>query len=209
LKAGKVKVADFDFRFLRFNAGRHGQQAFERLKRDGRADIRDGASVVALLEDRYDQPVKPAASPLPKIQVYPAGQALPADFKAQFAADPSPSFCSDIDKPCRANIHDLDKDGVPEILIEAGEGVAVYKRGDAGWTRYGFFRLTECYPASADPQGDMTRFITGQLETVAPEMPDIRFAGERFRITPEQQRCNVSDIGPAKRSGHALVPLAH
>lgn len=209
LEKGRVKAIDFDFRFLRFDAGRHGQKAFERLKHSTRADIRDGAAVAAKLEDRYDQPVKPAPSPLPKIQVFPAGQVLPDDFKAQFANDPSPPFCAAIDKPCRANIHDLDKDGVPEILIEAGEGVAVYKRGDAGWTRYGFFRLTECYPASADPEGDMTRFITGQMETIAPEMPDIRFAGERYRITPEQQRCKVSDTGPAKRRSHTLVPLAY
>jgi hypothetical protein len=209
LEKGRVKAADFDFRFLRFDAGRYGQKAFEALKHSKRADIRNGAGVAALLEGRYDEPVRAALPPLYKVQVFPAGQALPADFRTQFAADPSPPFCGAIDKPCRANVRDLDKDGVPEILIEAGEGVAVYKRGEDRWRRYGFFRLTECYPASADPEGDMTRFITGDLETVAPDMPDIKFAGERFRITPEQQRCAVSDSGPTKRKGHALTPIAH
>ncbi|HWU15599.1 MAG TPA: DUF4153 domain-containing protein, partial [Caulobacter sp.] len=193
LESGRVKAAEFDFRFLRFDAGRYGQRAFERLKHDKRADIRDAVGVAARLEGRYDQPVKAAPSPLSKAQVFPAGQVLPPDFVAQFAADRSPAFCGAIGKPCRANVLDLDKDGVSEILIEAGEGVAVYKRDDGHWRRYGFFRLTECYSAGASPEDDMTRFITANLETVEPDMPDIKYAGERFRITPEQQRCALTE----------------
>jgi hypothetical protein len=195
LEKGRVKAEAFDFRFLRFEAGRYGQTAFEAMKRSNRADIRESAGVAALLNNRYETPEgdRPRPPTVSEVQVFPAGRTLPADFKAQFAGEPTPPFCGAVGKPCRANIRDLDKDGVPEILIEAGEGVAVYKRDDGRWRRYGFFRLTECYPASADPGGDMTRFITGELETVAPDMPDIKFAGERFRITPEQQRCAISE----------------
>ena len=195
LEKGKVKAADFDFRFLRFDAGRYGQKAFEALKKSGRPDIREGAGIAALLEDRYTtKPPKPAAPPLARVQVFPKGQVLPAGFAAQFGSNTSPRFCNASDSPCRANVRDLDQDGVPEVLIESGEGVAVYKRGgDGRWLRYGFFRLTECYPDGGDPAGDMTRFITGDMETVAPDMPDIKFAGERFRITPEQQRCAASE----------------
>jgi hypothetical protein len=217
LEKDKVKPADFDYRFLRFEGGRAGAAAFARLKTSSRSDVREAARKVALLKSRYDWPIaieNAAPNVLARIAVFPKGQVLPADFVAQFAGkDEAPPFCAQGDKSCRANLRDLDKDGVPEILIEAGEGIAVYKRGDGRWRRYGFFRLTECYPASADPEGDMTRFITGDLETIAPDMSDIQFAGERFRITPEQQRCDEGADGsegssrPSPRHRGLIQPL--
>jgi hypothetical protein len=198
LEKGQVKAEAFDFRFLRFDAGRYGQKAFEQLKGSDRADIREGARNAALLKNGYDGIVAPASAAakpaLSKILVSPKGQVLPPDFVAQFGApDADRPFCGQEDAPCRAQVRDLDKDGAPEVLIEAGEGIAVYKRGGGQWKRYGFFRLTECYPANAHPAGDMTRFMTGDLELIEPEVPDIRFGGERYRITPEQQRCAESD----------------
>lgn len=192
LEAGKVKAKDFDFSFLRFDAGRYGVRAFEALKASNDLGIREGARTAALLKGRYQRPVSeppPVTWSMSKILVFPKGRALPVDFASQFSAAYRP-FCNGGGQSCHANVADLDKDGVPEVLIEAGEGVAVYKRMDGVWKRYGFFRLTDCYPTGVDPDGERARFLSGDLQTIAPEMPDLAFAGERFRITPEQKRCD-------------------
>ncbi|MBI1686267.1 DUF4153 domain-containing protein [Caulobacter hibisci] len=212
LEGGKVKAKDFDFRFLRFDAGRYGVDAFGRLKTSKDPEIREGARIAALLKGRYDRSdSKPSSElkPMSQIQVFPKGQALPADFVEQFGApDAYRPFCGASDKPCRANVKDLDEDGVAEVLIEAGDGIAVYKRMDGLWKRYGFFRLTGCYPDDVDPETDMTRFITGALETTTPDMPDIKHAGQRLRITPEQPRCETAER-PIKQRSAPFTPLAY
>lgn len=194
LAAGKVKPEAFDYAFLRFEAGKSGREALAALAKDPNAAVNGPARTALKAEKPFDLS-EPRRKPrdLSQIQVHPKGQALPADFKAQFENELNPPFCGAHDKPCRANLHDLDKDGVPEVLIEAGDGIAVYRRGEAGWSRHGFFKLTDCYPRGVDPEEEMTRFMTGDLQTLTPDMPDLAFAGERLRITPEQKRCASDD----------------
>ena len=194
LRAGAVKPEAFDYAFLRFEGGKFGREALANLAKDPNAAV-SGPAKTALKADKPFELSEARRKPrsMSDIRVYPAGQALPADFTAQFADKLNPPFCGPGDKPCFANLRDLDNDGTPEVLIQAGEGVAVYRRGAQRWTRYGFFNLIDCVPRGVNPDEEMQRFLSGEVQTITPDMPDLAFAGERFRITPEQKRCESDE----------------
>lgn len=208
LETGKVAAEKFDYKFLRFLSGRYGTDAYNRLLHSPTKAIRDGATRTLEMKSAFDDTSLPQADTpiiLKAIEVYPKGAKLPEDFIAQFtAAKGTPPFCGLVGQPCRAQVRDLDKDGKPEILIQAGEGVSVYRTTPAGWVRYGFFRMSECYPTGVDPETERQTFLTAPVETVQPDMPDLTFGGRRIRVVPDEQRCQ--DSGETKKA-HSLTPV--
>jgi hypothetical protein len=173
LEAGKVKAADFDFRFLRFDAGRYGHQAFEALKSNQRADIRAGAATATLLNGRYDAPAKPTRPP--RITFHPKGASPPEGFLTPRPDEPRLGSCLSGSMDCDAQVLDITGDGRPEVLISSGWVIEVYGPGDDGaWRKLGSFqppcsgfdsraairegRLSAATPAVRDlvsPQGAM------------------------------------------------------
>jgi hypothetical protein len=184
LEKGRVKPEAFDFRFLRFDAGRYGQEAFEALKRSGRADIRDGAQMAALLKNRYEPIDKPSPKALAAIHVYPKGRKLPEGFAEKTFGHDFDLLCAS-NTGCNALLIDVDGDGVEEVLFSNSARMGVYKgNASEGWEEIA--RTS----ASCSHEG-----LRGLLEKgpahVVPAKPhtDIEIGGHRLHLTPRDPAC--------------------
>ena len=197
LEAGKVTADKFDYAFLRFDTGRYGREAFDRLLSSQDQAVRESAEKARQLKSRYDNTSLPQSDTpliLKAVEVYPKGAALPADFIAQFSsANGAPPFCGPLGTPCKAQLFDVDQDGKAEVFIEAGEGIAVYNRSPKGWVRYGFFRTTDCYPRGVDPEAERRAFLAEPIQTIEPDISDITLNGRCIRIAPEDTRCTTDE----------------
>ena len=89
LEAGRTPVAQFDFAYLRFEGGRYGQAALQRLSEaqagPGAADIRPKVAAVLAQKRRWERGYNPptAQSLAQLITVHPADRTLPDSFLRQ------------------------------------------------------------------------------------------------------------------------------
>jgi hypothetical protein len=151
----------FDFRYLRFDLGRHGLAALERLVTSDDVRIARQARIVLAEANRNAGDLfgrRPAALDqarfLSRIEVHPAGRELPADLAEQLLAQHRATrrlWCVDQGPPCIALLVDLDDDGDEEVAVPLGLGSAtVYSRRPEGWREVGsltgrFARLDDLY----------------------------------------------------------------
>jgi hypothetical protein len=185
LETGKVKAADFDFRFLRFEGGRYGQKVFATLKVSDRADVRNAANAAALLKNRYDTGDKPSPQAVAEVRVYPKGRELPKGFLEKTFGRDLGVLCLPSRDGCNALLIDVDGDGVDEVLFSNSARMGVYK-GDAseGWE--------EIARTSALCSHDGLR---GLLEKgparVVPAKPhaDLEIGGRHLHLTPRDSAC--------------------
>jgi hypothetical protein len=205
LEKGKVKAIDFDFRFLRFKAGRYGQAAFERLKSSDKAEIREGARSASLLRDRYGAPEAERAAPTPadrnrkilaKIEMLPAGTALPEDFARQFSMPDSIPLgvCSEYDDSwCIATRRQIDGAGEAELLLSEGRTIVIYRKAVGGkWEEYGVTELSDC------PRFNIRDVFAGErLKVLPPSLPDLEIAGETYHMTLGPMGCKPAEPPPA------------
>ncbi|SFK16429.1 DUF4153 domain-containing protein [Caulobacter sp. UNC279MFTsu5.1] len=205
LEKGKVKAMDFDFRFLRFDAGRYGQKAFEAMKHSPRADVREGAKIAALLKSRYDRPWedRPARTQdktnrkiLAKLEMLPAGAVLPQEFAAQFTAPGAIplGYCSDSDDAwCIGTLRQIDGAGAPELLLSDGREIVIYRKAVTGkWEEYAVADLSNCPTFNIRDV-----FAGGRLKALPPSLPDLEIAGERYHLTLGPMGCEQKDPPPA------------
>ncbi|PHY13466.1 hypothetical protein CSW58_05530 [Caulobacter sp. B11] len=185
LERGKVKAEAFDFAFLRFDAGRAGQAALQRLKASKSPDIAKQARTAIASTAR---PAADQVGQLKKVAVYPKGRALPADLLKQ-GLDESGFLCGYSPENCAAALLDTDADGVEEVLLSNGSAVDVLKRGgDGAWSKVGV-ATRPC------DQGDLAEaFKTGKASLSDPEQRrDLLVGGLRLRISPAGKACPTPD----------------
>jgi hypothetical protein len=192
LEAGKVSPDKFDFGFLRFESGKVGQQAFEKLARSTDADIARRAQEARKMEDRWDSPKPDVAVDL-RIEMLPAGTALPAAFPRSVVFDGSTganqalTSCTSKDEPCKARLFDLDADGRDELLIAHRFAVIVFVLGDDGkWTSPGTYMPRICAGVG---RGDMRKTLeTDQFQTEPQRWPGLRSSDSiNWTFTPDTQ----------------------
>lgn len=181
LRHGKVTADRFDFDFLRFEAGRYGMDALKRLKGSHDAAVAKGADIAL----KRDQPLpknygaySPDSDARKKINIYPAGTALPADFESQTRAV---NECMDA---CDAVLADLDGDGADEVLLNRGLSTYVYGRDPArGWLKVGELAPVGCKPA-------MDALKAGRFALAQPsKWRDLEAGGVRLSLQPELPDC--------------------
>lgn len=141
-------ATDFDFRYLRFDLGRHGLQALETLGKSDDERVAAPAKQALAEANRTDRGPFGEHAPtelaldrfLMRIEVFPPGRELPPDFATQLLAmhHERPLHCITEGPPCLALLVDLDDDGVDEVVVPlSGVSSTVYaKRGDA-WREVG------------------------------------------------------------------------
>jgi hypothetical protein len=135
LATGKVAAARFDFQFLRFDSGRYGRDALDRLKADRNADIAKRAREAAAMKEKTYAPAQRGPN-FGDMKVYPAGKALPDSFRTQdWTANGSDSACTFAGMQCSALVLDVDGDGTDEVLLASGGSFDVFKSTDHGWRR--------------------------------------------------------------------------
>jgi hypothetical protein len=193
LAAGKTSVEGFDFAFLRFQSGRYGVQALERLSalQDGpdAARISQKAAEALDWKNRRDaRPVVARATPQSRAAniavLGSAPNALPDSFVAQDWNTTSrmlPYYvppCLTGSSKCEAILSDLDGDGTAEILLfplPDGNAAAFKLVGGVRWVPVGPV-------ANADCSGVRAALRAGKFEVVAPRFNDIEVDGRRLRV---------------------------
>lgn len=193
LEQGRVPPDKFDFAFLRFDGGRYGRAALERLeaKTGGPEAVRIAQRATEALAwktrpyARDQMPATPQDRALAIAVLHPKGQALPDSFVQQkwpgrYEAWQVPT-CLTSSIPtakCEALIDDLDGDGVAEIvLLAAPTGAAVvFKIGaDGVWSRAGALMNGHC-------SGVRDALRAGAPEISQPPFKDIVIAGQRLNV---------------------------
>ena len=190
---GRVDAEKFDFGYLKFQLGKPGGAAFEKLKTvtgqtqqaviDRKLAETDKA---ASYWDTVGNPntVKPNELLLirDKLVVRPAGAAIPDAVLKVFAERRQWAVraCLEEEKQCGMLVTDPNKDGQPEYLFlsrHGASGTALAVQNTAGW------ELKEAPLASytvLDQVGMWEAFVAGDIELVQPEYYDIRIGKNRL-----------------------------
>lgn len=193
LAKGKTAAADFDFRYLRFEGGRYGQEALEGLQQrstgpDAALLQREAKAALALaLNDRWMLPKKftAPASVAANLSVWPAGAQLPASFLSQewelTQDDDKPSCLSRKEGKCDAILLDADGDGKQDVLLlEKGRVHAGYlfaESSEGKWTVAATLGYRDATCASLAEQ-----LRKGEFSFVAPRFKDLDIGGRRVRF---------------------------
>ena len=187
LQSGRVIPAEFDFSYLRFDTGRYGREALERLKgADGpNADaIRQSAERALALTNRHASRTVPIAPDLAGMTVFPAGQVLPQSFTQQnWSASGSsprvPRCLVDAAMRCEAFVTE-GNGGVVIIVVElTGAKTGVLFQLDAGAVWQPIGTLSNEVRCESVRQA----LRAGEYRWVAPRHMELEAAGQRLTIT--------------------------
>lgn len=183
LQAGVASPETFDFNHLRFDAGRYGTEALERLARD--KSTPRAQTIAAKAQEALDLSARPSAvDPEPagllaQIIVYPKGRGLPESFVKQDwqKESASPLWCArgaSPSEPCEAFLIDFDGDGAEEILLSERFKIGVYRLKDDVWRWVGYIDPTcaQVLPALRE----------GRFAFVQPALPELEIDGKRVRV---------------------------
>jgi hypothetical protein len=202
LEAGKVAPDRFDFRFLRLNSGKAGEQALARLTRSSDPDVARRALEMQKTSTPYDQPefIQPAGL---KIEMIPAGATLPAGFPRLIPVDGSLTgngtlgICTRNTEGCKARLFDIDGDGRDEILIAHRFAILMFALGDDGkWTSQGAYLPRIC--AGSGP-GDMREALAKDaFRTEPPRWPGLRSGDSTHWTFSPDQGCPAGDAVDVK-----------
>ncbi|MFN4297111.1 MAG: DUF4153 domain-containing protein [Brevundimonas sp.] len=176
LESGRVSAERFDYAFLRFDAGRSGLRALERLSQSDDPEVARRASEARHVADRYtlDQ-IAPGLT----IEVLPGSPALPENFLDDPAPGDQRASCRS-EGGCLAAARDLNGDGQMEWLVANAYRLAVYQRISEGWREIGGYEVNACRPRRLDAR-DLLR---GGLTLVPSPLPDLAVDGARIPLTP-------------------------
>lgn len=192
LERGKVAAEKFDFQFLRFDSGRYGRLALERLKAHPDAEVAKRArEASASTEKRYA--ASEARPNFKAMAVYPVGKALPKSFIAQDWSKPSGSNCTGAAMQCPALVADVDADGRDEVLLAEGDRLKVFSEGaDHTWSLTAI-ALAGC--ESYDLETWMKAGPPALGEPVAHR--DLILDGRRLPLQPASKDCQASGASAA------------
>ena len=191
LERGAVTPDRFDYRFLRFESGKAGQAALERLTRSSNTGIATRAKA-ATTADRFERIHSSTTGPRPspadiRIRAYPSGATLPASFIRQYPRLVEMLDHCNEERPCAARLMDLDGDDVPEVLVAGQAGLSVFKQeNDGRWFEWALYSPPSCRGRSP---GLAESLAAGGFETAPPRFPDLLVGGVRLRHQEGEPEC--------------------
>jgi hypothetical protein len=187
LERGAVAPDQFDYRFLRFGSGKAGQAALDRLTRSANADVARRARQTTTASNRHEVLVQaPRPTTDIRIDVLPAGAALPPTFIQQYGRLRELLDECTIQSPCKARLHDLDRDGTAEVLVANASGIRLIKReADGRWFEWARYTQPSCR-TRANLAAD---FASSGFETAPPVFPDLIVGGVRLRHEEGAPEC--------------------
>jgi hypothetical protein len=190
LEKGKVRTEAFDYQFLRFDAGRFGREALDRLKGSQVAEVAKRAKVAATATGRdYSPPDRPV--PAPKIVFHPAGARPPEGFLSSTTTRRRYGGCMEGGGTCDARLLDVTGDGRPEVLMTSGWEIEVYGVGEeGGWRKLGGFQP----PCSGFDSRSAVR--DGKLSVAEPAVQDLVSPNGRMRFAKEDDEACASMVKP-------------
>lgn len=188
---GKIEAEKFDFGYLKFELGKPGQAAFERLKAvkdQPQQAVIDRKLAEADKAQSYWETlgnpnvVKPDEMVLirGKLVIRPAGAAVPDEVLKAINDQRGWAFrnCLDDKDQCGVLETDVDEDGQPEYLFlskgYALSGPLLYKDGERWLMR------DTSHPGEDTREAVWAAFVAGDIELVQPEYYDIRIGKSRL-----------------------------
>lgn len=190
LERGAVKPDQFDYRFLRFDSGKAGEAALERLTRSSDPLVARSARNTRAIDARWDSAEVGAPDFTPIYEVVPAGARLPDGFaNALPPTDDRVQVCRTTGS-CVASPVDLNSDGRPEVLVANSGAIQLWALRDARWTIVGGWTPDSCVPNAPGQRTDpRVALREGQVRPLAPEWPDLEIAGRRSTGLVQNRDC--------------------
>jgi hypothetical protein len=194
LKAGRVSAEAFDYKALRFDDGRYGAEALERLKADKNATVARLAGEASNRTSRYSGD-EPPPSRLAEIAVYPKGRTLPEGFLRGNGGGRLSSTCLYSPGLCAIVLLDVDGDGVEEVLVSDGVSVDIFGGRGGLWRQTGV--------ASRCGAGNVSEAFKSGDPRLAPPVArrDILVGGVRLQVQPTRDGCEAPATAPPLKDG--------
>lgn len=189
LKHHKIEAAKFDYKFLRFDSVRFGQEALDNLaKTPGPAMAL--AKRAQAMDDRFDEATVEAL----QVTTFPAGRVVDKDLlEGNFHLGTN---------PCRRQAHcvavftDVDGDGTEDIMLAGRERAEAYRHADGVWRELG--NINGFCP------GDDAALAAGTFKPVESNLKEFDVGGRRLQLAPYW----VSDCPkPAPKPGVANLDV--
>ena len=157
LERGAVSTEDFDYAFLKFDAGKRGERALADLVGSDDPEIARRAREAQAADNGWE--LEQRHSPAPVIVAWPAGAVLPEGFAQAAGRD----LCGR-HTDCLAQTIDLDGDGQEEVLLAHGSAMTLFAREGDEWRRQGDYRLGACGDAPDDAAEAMRQGRIGRRD---------------------------------------------
>ncbi|USX16417.1 DUF4153 domain-containing protein [Oxalobacteraceae bacterium OTU3CAMAD1] len=195
LESGKTAPGQFDFRYLRFEGGRYGREALERLKqRSGGSDAAmvraEAARVLAFADHERWSSLKPPGVTIDvegQVTAWPAGAKLPASFVSQkwqdVADERKPDCLGSKNSKCDGFVIDLTGDGLDDVLLinsSSGNNALMAQDAEGKWGSVGSisYKISRCQPL-------IEKLKSGDFRVIAPKMRELEIGGQRVGVNME------------------------
>lgn len=183
LKRGAVSAAQFDYAFLRFDAGKTGRAALADLAKSSDAEVARLAKQAQTTTSRYDVEQATVPPRTPRIAAWPTDATLPAGFVSPVRSG-DPRYACQKAADCVATARDLNGDGKAEVLLADNYRIALFaQEPDGVWKHQGDYRVAYC---GTGPNNVRDLLKDPQTAPVASAWPDLTTARGSGRFQPEQ-----------------------
>ncbi|MEH6697171.1 MAG: DUF4153 domain-containing protein [Brevundimonas sp.] len=203
LERGAVSPDQFDYRFLRFESGKVGRAALERLTKSDDAEVARRATVATELENRWEDRTEGVPARAPAFEVI--GGDLPRDFVEPVAPGDERYLCGSAEV-CVARAIDLDNDGALEILVARQALTMLWARDQDGtWTLQANYYPVRC--AGGDRGDARDRLRSGSVRAEDARWPALAFGdgpavppqSNSRALCPSNSRQADTDVGSGSR----------
>ncbi|MGK9234852.1 DUF4153 domain-containing protein [Inquilinus limosus] len=177
LENGTVPATEFDYDFLRFDGGRYGVAALERLAARGGA----AGDLAAEAQQRDHRRARATVAVTPEIRqgnirVWPDGRTLPDNFLRQdWSHEWALPGCLTAKASCEAFFGDLTGDGTAEILLATTGMITAYQEQGGRWDLIGRLEPGHC-------PGLVEAMREGNFAPAPSNFADLDVAGRRLRL---------------------------
>ena len=204
LDRGAVMPDKFDYAFLRFESGKAGQAALERLTKSSNAEVARRAKEASRADNPYDlRQETEAPTRAAIIEGWPKGTTLPPTFLSPVTLGDDRYWC-DSAGDCLATMADLNGDGEADILLATSNQVNLYAANAEGaWEHIGTYWPNVCAREKRpDPRAQMR---AGLIQPRAPAWPDLDLGqGRAAEVQMQAPTCTgaaaeVGRITPVSR----------
>ncbi|KAK0346729.1 DUF4153 domain-containing protein [Brevundimonas aurantiaca] len=183
LERGAVRPEAFDYDFLRFDSGKAGLAALDRLARSSDAKTAELARQAKARDARQSLTAPERQARAAGIQIQPVpGQTTPPSFAAQLFRQDNLMYACAADTPCRLRNLDLDGDGRPEVLLATSSAVLTFSQNtDGQWVQTATY-VVACAPGTPE---ELAKGFAERFAVAPAGLPDLIVGGRRLQAQPE------------------------